>query len=832
MRVKDPLCIEQTPYEVLGVEPDADDAAVDRAMKAALGRGNVQAVTSARQVLRRPEERAVLNLLHFYDLADPFVSPSPLEDPDVLLPPRRAETAAAWETTMAERFPDQGAAHRLALLWLWWAVSREGAEADDGGPATAEMWETALGYWAMLLASGVVEPGVAKEAERRLRARLDALASAHHDALPPDQVRRLALAFDQELETGRAALAAGLATPNGPATCGPIILRRLGILDQVAADVDRALAEAPGNPDLQHLREGLSPWGGVHALLEAGRVDQAEEAIAALPADARESDAVGDLQARALAVRARQQAEAGSAEEALETLDRALETARGPDAVGEVRSEIVSMCRHRAAALAGDRRDEAIALLDRGLGMVGDDEALRSTLAEFLAQRGRETLNRAQQEASEQGGLAPAMRARFDEGAADLERAAELGSATAAADLDPVRDLLGQVRVGDVLREGSEAAERGDWDTAVANLWSAIDTLGDEAPDDLKRNLAVSLANRANATGGRAVQAIQSEQQASPPNLGMALAGVKAGYEAARKRENRMSVKEKVFWWSVLAAFIGVGAYGYFVGVPAWVRLDSWPSSPMTRRIAKASLFSLYVVGGPIMAVASVLWVWGWLQAIGKWFKDLTPQINLYGGGSSGPSGPPCDVCGIPASYEIDLNPDSYGGVKTPLCSTHAHELEETATAYSAVTIPPWVSQSAGADLDRAEADLQEAAAQAPDLDGIQESIQQLAEIRARFGIPRGTIGPAERGTVRVPQPAPAAAAVPADGDARIDINTATAAELATLPGIGPALVRRILEYREAHGPFLMPGQLANVEGIGQSTVERLLDRITVGQLQ
>jgi competence protein ComEA len=55
-----------------------------------------------------------------------------------------------------------------------------------------------------------------------------------------------------------------------------------------------------------------------------------------------------------------------------------------------------------------------------------------------------------------------------------------------------------------------------------------------------------------------------------------------------------------------------------------------------------------------------------------------------------------------------------------------------------------------------------------------------------------------------------------------VDVNAAAEAELQTLPGIGPALARRIVEYRAAHGRFQRPGDLANVRGIGPATAAKL----------
>lgn len=90
-------------------------------------------------------------------------------------------------------------------------------------------------------------------------------------------------------------------------------------------------------------------------------------------------------------------------------------------------------------------------------------------------------------------------------------------------------------------------------------------------------------------------------------------------------------------------------------------------------------------------------------------------------------------------------------------------------------------------------------------------------------------------------RPAPAAASsrnVPArsagkrgggrtsDAEGVVDVNTASADELAALPGIGPALAERTVAWRNANGRFRSPEALAEVPGIGPSTVSRLRPRI------
>jgi len=62
-----------------------------------------------------------------------------------------------------------------------------------------------------------------------------------------------------------------------------------------------------------------------------------------------------------------------------------------------------------------------------------------------------------------------------------------------------------------------------------------------------------------------------------------------------------------------------------------------------------------------------------------------------------------------------------------------------------------------------------------------------------------------------------------------ININTASAAELDALPGIGPALAGRVIDYREQHGPFQTLDELAEVSGISDRMVDELRALITIG---
>lgn len=64
-------------------------------------------------------------------------------------------------------------------------------------------------------------------------------------------------------------------------------------------------------------------------------------------------------------------------------------------------------------------------------------------------------------------------------------------------------------------------------------------------------------------------------------------------------------------------------------------------------------------------------------------------------------------------------------------------------------------------------------------------------------------------------------------GDGRVNLNTADAAALETLPRIGPALAGRILEWREQNGRFASVDDLLAVPGIGEKLLAGLRDKVT-----
>lgn len=201
-------------------------------------------------------------------------------------------------------------------------------------------------------------------------------------------------------------------------------------------------------------------------------------------------------------------------------------------------------------------------------------------------------------------------------------------------------------------------------------------------------------------------------------------------------------------------------------------------------------------------------------------------------GSEAAPSGTAAD--GPAASEAEDLAP------LDPLGQPSSAGARVTVHVAGAVAAPGVVTLAAGARVGQAveaaggaleEADLDQLNLARVLEDGEQVRVPRVGEdASAWVGGASGSAGAGSgtRGGSGASASRSGGRAEPGSGTGVVNINRADAAELETLPGIGPALAERIVAYRAKHGSFASVEQLTEVPGIGQAKLASLRERVTV----
>lgn len=287
---------------------------------------------------------------------------------------------------------------------------------------------------------------------------------------------------------------------------------------------------------------------------------------------------------------------------------------------------------------------------------------------------------------------------------------------------------------------------------------------------------------------------------------------------------------------------------------PDWNEVDDWAEweqadQPGTTRSTRWGLSPRVLLLVAVLALVAVVWGVTQFSAAPRAEQVASPgasaeSVQAVGAqqspgtqASAQPSAHPSESAQGGASGEATVRVHVAGAVNNP----GVYTLPAQGRAVDAIA----AASGAAADADLDRVNLAGALS-----DGVQIYVPHRGETAAPAQIqPNGGTANAGQGTAangasqngtaqngaaqnNAPQPQPArtltASGSAQKGSTPVNINTATAEELQSLPRIGPAMAQRIIAWREAHGGFRSVDELDAVPGIGPSMLENLRPLVTV----
>lgn len=277
---------------------------------------------------------------------------------------------------------------------------------------------------------------------------------------------------------------------------------------------------------------------------------------------------------------------------------------------------------------------------------------------------------------------------------------------------------------------------------------------------------------------------------------------------------------------------------------PDWNEVDDWAEweqadQPGTTRSARWGLSPRVLLLVAVLALVAVVWGVTQFSAAPRAEQVASPSASAESvqavGAQQSPgaqsTAQPSESAQSGASGEGTVRVHVAGAVNNP----GVYTLPAQGRAVDAIA----AASGAAADADLDRVNLAGALS-----DGVQIYVPHRGETAAPAQIqPNGGTANAGQGNAANgaaqngasqggTQPQPARTLTPAGsaqkGSPPVNINTATAEELQTLPRIGPAMAQRIIAWREAHGGFRSVDELDAVPGIGPSMLENLRPLVTV----
>ena len=284
-----------------------------------------------------------------------------------------------------------------------------------------------------------------------------------------------------------------------------------------------------------------------------------------------------------------------------------------------------------------------------------------------------------------------------------------------------------------------------------------------------------------------------------------------------------------------------------------WNEVDDWAEweqadQPGTTRSTRWGLSPRVLLLVAVLAVVAVVWGVTQFSAAPRAEQLASPSASAESVQAVGAQQSPGAQPGTQSTAQPGANPSesAQGGGASGETTVRVH-VAGAVNNPGVYTLPAQgraVDAIAAASGAAADADLDRVNLAGALSDGVQIYVPHRGETAAPAQIqPNGGTanagqanaanGAAQNGASQGgTQPQPARTLTPAGsaqkGSTPVNINTATAEELQTLPRIGPAMAQRIIAWREAHGGFRSVDELDAVPGIGPSMLENLRPLVTV----
>ena len=276
---------------------------------------------------------------------------------------------------------------------------------------------------------------------------------------------------------------------------------------------------------------------------------------------------------------------------------------------------------------------------------------------------------------------------------------------------------------------------------------------------------------------------------------------------------------------------------------PDWNEVDDWAEweqadQPGTTRSTRWGLSPRVLFLVAVLALVAVVWGVTQFSAAPRAEPVASPSASAESVQAVGAQQSP----GAQSTAQPGANPSesAQGGVSgEATVRVHVAGAVNNPGVYTLPAQGRAVDAIAAASGAAADADLDRVNLAGALSDGVQIYVPHRGETAAPAQIqPNGGTANAGQGNAANgasqggTQPQPARTLTPAGnaqkGSAPVNINTATAEELQTLPRIGPAMAQRIIAWREAHGGFRSVDELDAVPGIGPSMLENLRPLVTI----